>query len=242
MKVKRTRLRRPCWEEENEPCASNLISALLFCPCRAWTEVVQGLILVTELASPGATPEPSSACRGLLQGHQPREGTTAHTALGRRGSVRAYGEAKRPAGALAVSVGPGGRCEDRLAPGFIRVYTTPALAHLPGFQTLWEHSLWRHAFPFPSALQRWGAACLQLLADARGKCGWLCPLHPWSGANVCEELTSHLGYRAHQGDRDTAPLVWILGILTSGLGGPLQLWLSFLLSWPPCLPPGRQLC
>lgn len=167
MKVKRTRLRRPCWEEENEPCASNLISALLFCPCRAWPQVVQGLILVTELASPGATPEPSSACRGLLQGHQPREGTTAHTALGRRGSVRAYGEAKRPAGALAVSVGPGGRCEDRLAPGFIRVYTTPALAHLPGFQTPWEHSLWRHTFPFPSALQRWGAACLQLLADAR---------------------------------------------------------------------------
>lgn len=101
VKAKRTRLRRPCWEEENEPCASNLISTLLFCPCRAWAQVVQGLILVTELASPGATPEPSSACGGLLQGHQPREGTMAHTALGRRGSVRAYGGAKRSAGALA---------------------------------------------------------------------------------------------------------------------------------------------
>lgn len=38
--AKGTRFQRPCWEEEKKPCASNVVSPLLFCIGRNRARVV----------------------------------------------------------------------------------------------------------------------------------------------------------------------------------------------------------
>lgn len=113
---------------------------------------------------------PGLPAGAFCRGRQPREGATAHTALGRWGSVRAYGGEKPICECANRPVGPGGRCEVRLVPATPR----SALAHLPGFQTPWGHGLLVTRLPFP--LHSRGG---ELLCRSRGKCGGLCPLCPW---------------------------------------------------------------
>lgn len=64
---------------------------------------------------------------------------------------------------------------------------------------------------------------------------------PCSVAKASEVLTSHPGCRAHQSDIDTDPLVLILGVLTSGLGGLQQVWLVLYPLRPPYLLPAPAL-
>lgn len=130
---------------------------------------------------PWSHPRAQLCLRGAFAGTSTQRGHNGPHSPWKEGQCEGIWWSKAICGCASRPVGPGGRCEDRLAPPIHQGLHNTRLSPPASLPDTLGTQLVATRLPFPPALQRWGAACLQLLADARVNVAGSVPSTPGLG-------------------------------------------------------------